>query len=63
MENLRKRKSKKTLITKILILLAFALIISLFCVVIAQTVKINNLNKKISDLNETYQSETTEENS
>lgn len=62
MENLRKRKSKKTLITKILILLAFVLIISLFGVVIAQTVKINNLNQKIINSNETYQSQTTEEN-
>ena len=62
MENLRKRKSKKTLIAKISILVAFALIISLFGVVIAQSVRIAKLNNEFEKTKNSYQAETAEEN-
>ena len=60
MENQRKNK-KKQLITKILLLLAGLLMIALLCVVIAQTVRIHKLTNKVEQLNQTYQSQTTEE--
>lgn len=56
-----KKQSKKKVLTTISILSAFALIIALFCVVIAQTVKINRLNNELKNINETYQSESAEE--
>lgn len=59
MEN--QRKNKKKLISKILILLAGALMIALLCVIIAQTIKIHNLTNKVNELSQTYQSEATEE--
>ncbi len=59
MEKLKKQNKKK-LWTKILILLAFALILALFCVVIAQTVKINRLNGELERTNQSYESESTE---
>lgn len=59
MKNLKKQ-TKKKLWTKILIVLGFALILALFCVVIAQTVKINRLQNELKKANETYQSESVE---
>lgn len=56
MEN--KRRAKKVLIAKILTVSAVLLFIALFCIIIWQTVEISRLNSEISDLNETYQSET-----
>lgn len=59
MKNLKKQ-SKKKFLTTASILLAFALIIALFCVVIAQTVKINRLNDELNNANQSYESESTE---
>lgn len=56
MEN--KRKRKKILIAKILTVTSLLLFITLFSIVIWQTVKINNLNNDINKINEEYQSET-----
>lgn len=56
MEN--KRRAKKVLIAKILTVSAVLLFITLFCIIIWQTVEISRLNGEISNLNETYQSET-----
>lgn len=56
MEN--KRRAKKVLIAKILTVSAVLLFITLFCIIIWQTVEISRLNSEISNLNETYQSET-----
>ncbi len=56
MEN--KRRAKKVLIAKILTVSAVLLFIALFCIIIWQTVEISRLNGEISNLNETYQSET-----
>ncbi len=56
MEN--KRRAKKVLIAKILTVSAVLLFIALFCIIIWQTVEISRLNSEISNLNETYQSET-----
>ena len=59
MENLKKQ-TKKKLWTKILIVLGFTLILALFGVVIAQTVKINRMQNELKKANETYQSESVE---
>ncbi len=56
MEN--KRKRKKILIAKILTVTSLLLFLTLFSIVIWQTVKINNLNNDINKINEEYQSET-----
>lgn len=56
MEN--KRRAKKVLIAKILTVSAVLLFIALLCIIIWQTVEISRLNGEISNLNETYQSET-----
>lgn len=56
MEN--KRKRKKILIAKILTVTSLLLFITLFSIVIWQTVKINNLNNDINKIDEEYQSET-----
>lgn len=58
MENKRR---KKKLILKIAIIIALALMFALFCVVIAQTVRISKLNNEIEKINQTYHSQTTEE--
>lgn len=56
MEN--KRKKKKLLIAKILTISALLVFVIVFCIIIWQTVKINNLNKDINHVNKTYQSQT-----
>lgn len=56
MEN--KRKKKKLLIAKILTISALLVFVIVFCIIIWQTIKINNLNKDINHVNKTYQSQT-----
>ena len=60
MENTKKKSKKKLLIAKIVIVLSIVLLISLFCVVIAQTVKVNRLSEELEKQNQTYKSTTTQ---
>ena len=60
MENGKKKSKKKMLVAKIIIILSTLLLISLFCVVIAQTVKVNNLSDELDKQNRTYQSTSSE---
>ncbi len=50
-------RKKALLIIKLSIVLAIALLVVLFSIIIAQTVKINNLQNEIDATNQTYQSQ------
>ena len=50
-------RKKALLIIKLSIVLAIALLVVLFSIIIAQTVEINNLQNEIDTTNQTYQSQ------